>query len=654
MRTLRTQPERPHPRHAVGQSTVPAGNGSRRKQGGKQTGRSRKVRADVARPAAGDFAERATRWARDVVAGEILAGKFVKAACQRHLDDLARSEREAKWPYRFDRDKAARICEFKELLPHIKGDWAKPQLHDGRVVYPKIKLEDWQVFCNALLFGWVLKDSGLRRFRRGYIEVGRKNTKSTDLAGTGLYLLAADGEQGAEVYTFATKKDQAKIVWEVAREMVRREPEFKTLGIGFNQSRIYNALSAGLFQPLARDYGSLDGLNTSGFIGDELHAQKDRRLYDVLDSSTGARSQPLGVGITTAGTDRSGVCYAQRSYVIKLLNAVLHRHEGMGFKVKGGRAEDETYFGIIFTLDVEYADGRDDDEWSDERFWAKANPMLQATHNAQYAKTLLEDLRASAQKARTMPSEQSEFRTKRCSQWLGADIAWMDMVAYGKCGDSALREEQFKGADCVVALDAAFKTDLFAKVKVIEKGGVYNVFCRFYAPRRLIEMKGNEHLQSWANEGLIEVTDGPVVDIEAVRDGLRADAALQVVKEVPFDPAQLTQFAGEMLEEGFQMVEIRPTVLNFSEPMKRIEELVLNGADPKRRPGTPYLRHDGNPVLEWMMSNVVCHRDHKDNIYPNKEKPENKIDGVVSLCMALARLQVKPESTVITQGFVEV
>jgi len=580
----------------------------------------------------------------------------VKAACQRHLDDLVRSERDAKWPYRFDHEKAARICEFKELLPHIKGDWAKPVLQDGRRVYPKIVLEDWQIFCNTMLFGWVLKDSGLRRFRRGYIEVARKNTKSTDLAGTGLYLLAADGEQGGEVYTFATKKDQAKIVWDVATEMVRREPEFKTLGIGFNKSRIYNALTAGIFQPLARDYGSLDGLNTSGFIGDELHAQKDRRLYDVLDSSTGARSQPLGVGITTAGTDRAGVCYAQRSYVIKLLNAVLHRHGGMGFKVKGGRAEDETYFGIIFTLDVEYAPEpcdtpkavieararglevdeakriawRKDDEWSDERMWAKANPMLLAVHNVQYAKTLLEDLRASAQKARTMPSEQSEFRTKRCSQWLGADIAWMDMVAYGKCGDPALLEEEFKGADCTVALDAAFKTDIFAKIKVIERKGVYYVFGKYYVPKRLIEMKGNEHLQSWANEGLIQVTDGPVVDVEAVKDGLRHDAALHVVKEVPFDPAQLTQFAGEMLDEGYQMVEIRPTVLNFSEPMKRVEELVLQGR----------LRHNGDPVLDWMMSNVVCHRDHKDNIYPNKEKPENKIDGVVALCMALARMQV--------------
>jgi len=566
-----------------------------------------------------------------------------------------RSERDAKWPYRFDHEKAARICEFKELLPHIKGDWAKPSVQDGRLVYPKIVLEDWQVFCNTMLFGWVLKESGLRRYRRGYIEVGRKNTKSTDLAGTGLYLLAADGEQGGEVYTFATKKDQAKIVWEVATEMVRREPEFKTLGIGFNKSRIFNALTAGIFQPLARDYGSLDGLNTSGFIGDELHAQKDRRLYDVLDSSTGARSQPLGVGITTAGTDRAGVCYAQRSYVIKLLNAVLHRHGGMGYKVKGGRAEDETYFGIIFTLDVDYAPEpcgtpqaviqararglevdeekriawRKDDEWSDERVWPKANPMLLAVHNAQYAKTLLEDLRASAQKARTMPSEQSEFRTKRCSQWLGADVAWMDMVAYGKCGDSALREEKFKGADCVVALDAAFKTDIFAKMKLIVRDGVHYVFGKYYVPRRLIEMKGNEHLQSWANEGLIQVTDGAVVDVEAVKDGLRADAALNVVKEVPFDPAQLTQFAGEMLEEGFQMVEIRPTVLNFSEPMKRIEELVLQGR----------LRHNGDPVLDWMFSNVVCHRDHKDNIYPNKEKPENKIDGPVGLCMCEARVQ---------------
>jgi phage terminase large subunit-like protein len=577
-------------------------------------------------------AERAEAYARAVVAGDVLACKYAKAAGQRHLDDLERVRaRDETWPFYFDHEEANRVCLFIEQLPHIKGDQAKRELIDGVWTYPKIVLEDWQCFLVAVLFGWRTIEQRVRRFRRGYIEVGRKNAKSTLLAGIALEQLAGDGEEGPEVYTAATKKDQARILWEVAAEMVHRQPEFKQLGVGFNKSLIYCARNGGKFQPLARDYGSLDGLNTSCFISDEVHAQKDRKLYDVLDSSTGARSQPLGVSITTSGTDRSGVCYALRTYVVKLLNAVLHRHGGMGFQVKGGTAVDETFFGIIYTLDTDYADKRPNDDWADEAVWIKANPMLGATRSTDYARTLLGDLRAACQKARTMPSEQAEFRTKRCDEWMNADTAWMDMHAWNACGDPELNEYDFKGEDCCIGLDAAFKTDLFAKVKVFERDGHYYAFGRYYAPQRMLRLSGNEHLASWAAEGRIRETPGEVVDIEVVRDHLFADRKEHEVLEVPFDPAQLTQFAGEMLDEGFEMVELRPTTLNFSEAMKFLEELVLQGR----------FHHDGDPVLEWMVSNVVCHRDHRDNIYPNKEKPENKIDGVIGLIMAITRMMVQ-------------
>lgn len=602
-----------------------------------------------------DHASRAERYARDVLSGRILAGKWVKAACQRHLDDLERvAKQDPDWPYYFDYEEANRVCQIIEMMPHIKGDQAKPERTPDGVRYPKIVLEDFQVFGIAVLFGWLRIDTRLRRFRRAYFEEGRKNTKSTRLAGIGLYMLACDGEQGPEVYASATKKDQARILWDVAREMVKRQPEFKQLGVGYNNSRIFNLEVAGKFEPLARDYGSLDGLNTSCFISDELHAQRDRKLYDVLDSSTGARSQPLGIGITTAGTDRSGVCYAQRTYVTKLLNAVLHRHGGMGYKITGGTAFDETYFGIIYTLDTDYAPEpigetpeaiaaqkaaglqidqgrkiarRPDDDWADESVWIKANPMLGAVFAEDYARGLLADLRSACQKARTMPSEQAEFRTKRCNQWLNADVAWMDMQAWNRCADPDLNIEEFRGDLTVAALDAAFKTDIFAKVKVFRRGDHYYGFGAYYAPERMLQKKGNEQLATWAREKLITQTPGEVVNIEIVREDLVADSSLHQLVEIAYDPAQLTQFAGEMTEDGYTMVEIRPSVLNFSEPMKFLEELVLQGK----------FHHNGDPVLEWMVSNVVCHRDRKDNIYPNKEKPENKIDGVIALLMALSR-----------------
>ncbi|HJT63093.1 MAG TPA: terminase large subunit [Burkholderiales bacterium] len=624
-------------------------------------------------PARADYVARAESYARRVIAGDILACKWVKAACQRQLDDLARvAARDEAWPFYFDCEEAIRWCQFVELMPHVKGDLAKPERTEEGLVYPKIVLEDAQAFFIAVLFGWLRVDNRLRRFRRAYLEEARKNTKSTLLAALALGMLAIDGEEGPEVYTAATKKDQAKIIWEeVACEMVRRQPEFKQLGVAFNKSRMYCTRNGGKFTPLARDYGSLDGLNTSCFISDEMHAQKDRGLYDVLDSSTGGRSQPLGIGITTAGTDRSGVCYAQRSYLVKILNAVLHRHGGLGYTIKGGTAEDETYFGLIYTLDDSYGDKRADDDWGDEAVWAKANPMLLATHNAAYAAGLLADLRAQCRRALSMPSEQSEFRTKRCNQWLNADVAWMDMAAWRRCEDAELAEDEFTGADCIAALDAAFKTDLFAKVKLFEKSGHYYAFGRYYAPARMLNLKGNDHLKSWAEHGLIVETPGEVVDIEAVREDLIGTAALvkragparaalirgarpevpgdagrHNLTEIAFDPAQLTQFAGEMIEDGYTMVEMRPTVLNFSEPMKFLEELVLQGK----------FHHDGDPVLEWMISNVVCHRDRKDNIYPNKERPENKIDGVIGLLMTLARRIANPvkESVYKTRGLVSV
>ncbi len=577
-----------------------------------------------------DYASRIDNYCRAAVRGDFPAGKWEKAACQRQLDDLARSFSDPAWPYYFDIEEANRACQFIELLPHVKGDSAKPERTESGVYYPKLILEDEQLFFVGVLFGWRDRSYKLRRFRRAYLEEARKNAKTTLLAGIGLYMLGADGEQGPEVYSAAGKREQAQIVWGIAAEMIRREPDLRALGIGYNKQLIYNTHCAGKFQPLARDYGSLDGLNTSCFISDELHAQKDRGLYDVLDSSTGARAQPLGIAITTAGTDRAGICYAQRTYVTKILNSVLHRHEGMGYKIQGQSAEDDGYFGMIFTLDVGYADGRSDDDWADEKHWPKANPMLRATRNIGYARGLLADLNAGAQKARTMVSEQSEFRTKRCNQWLNADTSWMDMHAWANCADVDLNEEEFAGMDCVVALDAAFKTDLFAKLKIFERDGIYYAFGKYYAPRRMLEMKGNDHLSAWAAEGWITACEGEVVDIRVVADDLRDDAKAHTVSEVAFDPYQLTQFAGEMIEEGFQMVELRATVQNFSEPMKRLTELVL----------TKRFCHNGDPVLEWMASNVVCHMDHKDNIYPNKEKPENKIDGIVALIMGLSRMQI--------------
>jgi hypothetical protein len=261
------------------------------------------------------FAERAELYARQVVAGEILAGRWVKAACQRHLDDLERSANDPSWPYRFDEERAARPCAFLECLPHVEGDWAKPVSSTARPTYPKIRPRG---LAGLLRRRAVRLDAPRHRpaalpprLPRGGAQEREEHARRRPRA----LHAGADGEEGAQVWSAATKKDQAKIVWSIAQRMVQREPDFRALGVRFTKRAIFQEGTGSKYEPLGRDSDTQDGLSSSCFISDELHAQKDRGLYDVLDSSTGARSQALGLGITTAGTNTAGVCYEQRTYL---------------------------------------------------------------------------------------------------------------------------------------------------------------------------------------------------------------------------------------------------------------------------------------------------------------------------------------------------
>ena len=530
--------------------------------------------------------ERAVRYAQCVIAGEIVACKLTRLACERFLNDLKRDD----WKWRFDEALASRACTFIEHLPHIKGQWARQRL--------KITLEDWQVFIIANIFGWVDRDTGLRRFLTVYLEVARKNAKSTLAAGIGLYMLAADGEPGAEVYSAATTGDQARIVFEVARQMVLREPDFVHGGIDPQRHGLYMPDDARKFEPLNAEGSTLDGLNPHCTIIDELHAHKRRDVYDVLDTARGARDQSLLASITTAGSDRAGICYEQRTYVVKVLEQVF---------------EDDRYFGVIYTLD-------DNDDWTDPAVWPKANPNYGVS-------VLAEDFERSAREAMNKLAAQNNFLTKRLNVWVNADSAWMDMRAWDRCANPALRLDDFEGEDCIASFDLASKVDIAAKILLFRRESKYYAFGSYYLPEQAVEDGRNSQYSGWARMGRLTVTDGNVIDYERLESDLKEDASRFQLVEVPYDPFQAMQFSQRMQAEGMPMVEMRPTVLNFSEPMKELEKLVLEGN----------FEHDGDPVLTWMVSNVVCHRDQKDNIYPRKERDENKIDGVVALIMALGR-----------------
>lgn len=540
-----------------------------------------------------DYYSIALDYASKVISGEIPACKLTIAACNRQVSDLAKWNKKDSL-YFFDKSKADKVCKFIELLPHVKGSKA------GKEIF----LEPWQVFILTTAFGWVKKD-GNRRFRRVYIEVPRGNGKSCLSSGVCLYALSADGEGGAEIYSVATTRDQAKIVFGDSQTMVRKSQGLRTnFGVEVNAHNINILRTGSKFEALSSEGSTLDGLNTHLACIDELHAHKTRDVYDVVETSIGKRDQSMLWVITTAGSNRSGICYEVRGFVAKILNE---------------DAQDDSQFGIIYGLD-------DGDDWTTEQALVKANPNWGIS-------VMPEVIRSLQSKAMQLPSAVNNFLTKHLNEWVNADSAWMDMRAWSACSDISIDIEDMVGKDCYIGIDLASKIDI-AAVSILFKGedGIYTLFNKFYLPEETIENSQNSQYSGWERSGLLTATSGNVIDFSYIENDLIRMCSLFNVLEVAYDPFQATQFATRMMGEGVRMVEMRQTVLNFSEPLKNLEALVL---DKK-------IRHTGCPVLAWMVSNVVCHTDAKDNVYPKKERPENKIDGVISTIMALGRAITAP------------
>lgn len=563
----------------------------------------------------------AEKYIDDVINGIIPACKWVKAACLRQKDDRARAKKKGA-PIVWRPEMANRICNFAELMPHIKGEWAKRK--------ELIKLEPWQAFILTTIFGWYIP-SGTRRFRTAYNEIPRKNAKSTLSSTVGNYMLTADGEEGAEVYSAATTRDQAKIVFNDAQAMARKSPRFLSkYGVKVIARNIHVLDTSSKFEPLSAEGETLDGLNVHCGILDELHAHKKRDVFDVIETGTGSRNQSLLWLITTSGSNRAGICFEQRTYVTRILNSVLKRHPEIPADYRGGCIDDDSYFGIIYTIDEEQKDADGNiiapaDDWTKEETWRKANPNYGVSVKP-------DDIARLAHKAQNISSATNNFLTKRLNVWVNADTAWMNMRAWDKCADPAMSLADFEGQPCRVAFDLASKIDIAARGQLFTRDGHYYFFLKSYLPEDRIEESDNSQYSGWVRDGHIATTEGNVLDFDLLEVDLKADAAVFEIKEVAYDPFQATQFSTRMSAEGFEMVEMRPTVLNFSEPMKELEKLVLQGK----------FHHDGDPVLTWMVSNVVAHIDAKDNIYPRKEKPENKIDGVIALLMCLGREILQP------------
>lgn len=535
--------------------------------------------------------EAATQYARDVSKGTVPACKWTIAACQRHLDDLDRSQSES-FPYRYDPEKGGRACVFIELLPHVDGTWDSE----------KIQLLPWQKFILCSIYGWVSKTSDLRRFTRAYVAVPRKNGKSTLAAGIALYATTADGEKGAQVYCAASTMRQAMYVFAPAKRMAEDSPElFKRLGLQVNAQSLVVPKSNSRFVALCSKPG--DGGGASTFICDEYHEHDTNELFDAITRGMGARRQPLTFVITTAGSNIAGPCYEYESDIKRILDGSISR--------------DRT-FGIIYGID-------DEDDWTSVDAAKKANPSWGVSV---IEDTYLTELEEAVQNA----SKQNSFKTKRLNVWCNAAVAFFNMQKWNALADSSLHEEDFAGEDCIIGLDLASKLDLCATVKLFrreqEREEHFYLFCHSYLPDAQVGKAENAHYQKWSSDGYLTATPGDITDYEFIRKDIVADISSFNVREVAFDQhesALLTQ----LLEKETEAIltEIPQKVTHLSEPLKWMQALIEDGR----------LHHAGDPVLSWAVSNLIAKEDANENVFPRKAKYELKIDPVSATLNALSR-----------------
>lgn len=536
--------------------------------------------------------DQVTDYARAVVQGEYVVGRLVRLAAERHLRDLETGHlRGLEW----HPELAQRAIEFFGFVHHFEGPLAGTP----------VVLGPWQAFGIGSVFGWLRAD-GTRRFRRSFTEVAKKNGKSLIGGGIGILLAFFDGEAGAQVYSAATKRDQAKLVWGAGKTMVEQSPALRAR-IQTRALSLFEPHSHSLFRPLGKDVGMEDGINPSAVIVDEVHRHEDRSLIDLLSQSFGARANPMLYFITTAGTVGESVWAEEHDYAVKVLEGVL---------------DDDALFAYIANLDP-------GDDPFDEANWPKANPNLGVS-------VRLDDMREQAAQAREKPGALNDFlrlrlnvRTQSLTRWLRSD-QW---------SSNASRPGELGGRLAYGGLDLGAYHDLSAFVAVLPIGeGELDVVARFWCPQEGIERRSRQDrvpYDAWVSQGWITATEGNVTDYDVIRADLNAFAGADDndgadfadVYEIGYDPHDATQLSSQLQADGFRLVRIMQSTTEFDAAVKEVERLVASGK----------LHHGGNPVLAWMLANVVMTTDANGRRKPDKEKARERIDGVTALLMAVKR-----------------
>jgi phage terminase large subunit-like protein len=487
--------------------------------------------------------------------------------------------------------RAHRAIAIINNLTHTKGPAAMEAFH----------LRPWQKRILHDLFK--TRRDGLRQYRTCLLMLPRKNGKSELAAALAIYFLMFDGEIGGEVYSAAADKDQAALVFNVAAQMIRNDPELEAqCELIDSQKRIVHRASGSFYRAVSAEAYSKHGFNASVVIYDELHAAPTRELWDVLSTSQGARAQPLMMAITTAGYDRHSILWE------------LYAHAK---KVAEDPALDPTFLPIIFEAPVEA-------DWTDEKVWRKANPALGDFRS-------LDEMRIAAARAREIPAQENTFRRLYLNQWTEQASRWIAMPSWDACQTVSDRST-WNSRVCYVGMDLSSTKDLTALVAVFPDESGFDVLAQFFVPREnMLQRVTRDRVpyDQWAREGWLIATPGNVVDYEAVRQTLLEWAAVYSVKEIAFDPWNATDLVTRLqAQDGFVCVPMRQGFASLSSPTKALEKAILSRT----------LRHDGHPVLRWNVSNVAVESDAAGNLKPSKTVSTEKIDGVAALVMAVDRM----------------
>ena len=493
---------------------------------------------------------------------------------------------------------------FQDRLKHITGEWyGKPFI-----------LTEWQIQIVRDIFGIVDRETKFRQFKTAYVEIPKKNGKSEFAAGIALYLLFADEEARAEVYSCAGDKQQAGIVFDTARDMIKQSPELSEISnITDSIKKIMFPMTNGFYKVLSSDVKTKFGFNIHGLIFDELLAQPTRELFDTMTKySSDARRQPLHFLITTAGREKTSICYEMHSKAKGILN---------------GSKSDPSFYPVIYGI-------QEDEDWGDPVVWKRVNPSIGVTIK-------LEKVQAAYEQALQNPAEEMNFRQFRLNEWTNADIRWIPMDKWEACGDDSLDLEDLKGRECYAGLDLSQTNDLTALILVFppyDNEGKYIILPFFWLPEAVISLRSRrDHVpyEVWHKMGVFNVTEGEVVDYDYIVTKIEELTQIYNIQEIAYDRFGAEKIRRDLQEVGdeygFEVFPFGQGYRSMSPPSKDLFQYIVEKK----------LRHFKHPVLDWNMGNVIIEQDAAGNIKPNKAKSTEKIDGAVALIMGFARAVLK-------------